>query len=220
MNAGQALQLYNRFRQEHNGVFLITRNCDAKMYLYTAEREANQLVRQKVRCTSILAPDWHKQESVPEVLMNHFFGLNVQSMTNSSKYTANMVAFPERFMTLHLKKNSSEGKSDGSVTATLTFHVAPNVVVEDVQFLLMEQDMKFDDMEIPDITCVRLFGCVNKANIKHLTPTIIAQCCTELSATQVLIVEILPVTDEMRKRFDVKALARQWFISKAKATLA
>jgi len=220
MNASKALQLYNRFREEHNGVFLITRNCDAKMYLYIAKRAGNVLVDNKVDCSVVLAPNWHKQEKIPDVILDNFFALSVFPIAQTSKYTACMAAFPQRPMTLHLKKNSTEHKSDGSVNAMLTFWLSPTASVDNVQLLVMEQEMTFDELEIPDLTRVRLYGCVNVANVKHLSKHMIAEHCVPLSETQVLITEVLEVTDEMRKRFDVRTLARQWLLSKAKSKLA
>jgi len=220
MDAVRSLHLFNRFREEHPGVFLITRNCDAKTYLYLAIRQANVLVDQKVKCMAVLLPDWHKQEPIAEVIMDNFFALKVQTIPNSSKYTATMAAFPQRQMMLNLKKNSSESKSDGTVTATLDFQLSSTVSVENVQLLNMYQEMTFDEMEIPNLTRVHLFGSASKTSVQHLSPEMFAKCCTPFSPTQVLIEEVLEVTDEMRKRFDVKAIAGQWLMSQAKAKLA
>jgi hypothetical protein len=217
MDARQnALQLFTRFRAEHHGVFLITRDVDAKMFLYAAKRLANKLVDERVRCFAVMAPDWHKEEPISDVVLKSFFALDVQPIPDTSKYVARLAAFPERTMTLHMKKNSSESKHDGHVTATTTFVLGKDIQVHNVQLLNIHQIMTFDELEIPDISRVHLYGCVHMTDVSHVPAALLAEKCTKLSDTQYLIEEIVPITDEMRKRFDIKSLAKQWFLSKAK----
>ncbi len=215
-----SFKLYNRFVQEHpTGVFLITRDCDAKMFMYIAQRQTNTLVGEKVRCMAVMAPDYHLEQPIHEVVLNNFFRLKLNPVPGSSKHEACMAAFPERFMMLHLKKNSTESKNDGHVTATTTFALGKQkILVHNVQLLSMKQIMTFDELEIPDLQRVYLYGCVNLENMKHVSPELFTEYCKPISATQCLIHEIVEITPEMRKRFDVKALAAQWFMSKAKLT--
>ena len=216
------LKLYANFTREYpTGVFIITRDCDAKCFMYIAQRHLNTLVGEKVKCVAMIAPNWHKEESIHEVVLNSFFKLHVTSIEGTSKHEARMAAFPERSMILHLKKNSAESKNDGHVTATGTFVLGSGKAtaansVHNVQLLSMHQIVIFDEMEIPDIRRVHLFGCVNKENVQHIDATLLANYCKPYTETQLLIEEVVEITDEMRKRFDIKSLATQWFLSKAK----
>jgi len=211
-----SLKLYTRFIQEHpTGVFLITRNCDAKIFMYIAKRQANTLVGDKVKCMSAMLPDFHKEEPIAEIILNEFFKLHLAPITGTSKHEARMAAFPKRSMILNLKKKQEDAKHEGHITATSTFLIGKSEV-PNVQLLSMCQIMTFDENEIPDLQRVHFYGCVHKDNLAHVDKALIKKHCQVQSETQYLIEEVFEVTDEMRKRFDIKTLAAQWLLAKVK----
>jgi len=210
----QMLTAFNKTKQDKRGlIFLIARSCDLKMYGYYANRRDNALVQQnEVRCTSFFFPKCAEESDVPEFLRNNFYNLNVEKIQGSKSYRAQLVAFPQRNMTLELKKDSAPGKDDGSVASIGKLHLDGHIA-ENVQIFCIYKVMDFTTgiVEMPEVEEIIIYGCVKKTSV----PTDVAQKYHSLSDSQLLIWEIMPITDDIRNRFNVSKLTQDYFFPKS-----
>lgn len=204
------LKLYTLFRNAHkNLVFAISRSCDTKMYGYCANRIAGDMLQpeNEVSCFSVECPDFHAKSDIAPVLLNNFYKLHVSGIPNTKKYHAKIAGFPDRVLTLHLKKNSSPTKNDGNVTSTATLNVA-GTMLENVQVFCIHKFMTFDALERPDVTGVVVFGCINKTNV----PETMRHKFHAISQTQYLVYETIAITDEIKNRFNAITLLKDWLL--------
>ncbi len=206
-----ALKLLNVFQKEHpNLVFYMSRSCDTKLYGYFANRNNNALLQDnEVQCASVMCPEWNIKTEVPPMILDRFFALRVSPIPNSKKYHGVLAGFPDRIMTLNLKKDSKPGKNDGLVTSTSTMHVAGETL-DDVRVFCMHKIMTFNAMDIPDVKQIIAFGSVDKTKV---SPRLAAKLHS-LSDTQFLVWESFPVTPEILKRFDVVAMTSAYLFPK------
>lgn len=185
------------------GLFLMTRNCDAKTCMYTANRKENRLVKgNEVHCAWTTYPEFKQEASVTDVLYKNFFGLQAKQIEDSSRYEARLAGFPNRPMILRLGKKIS-------VTPMATFLVGPETIsVPEVDVIDLHMNMNFDALGVPDLLSVVAYGIVRADRV----PVTAKPYCTPVPNTEFVIVyEKIAITDEMRTRFDVTDLAKQWF---------
>jgi len=206
-DALNALRIFTKFCDDvPDLIFYMSRDCDAKMYSYRAQRKGTEL--KDVSCHIVTCPDFKTEEAIPEVLLRAFFQLNIERIEGCrSKYNAYLRAFSKRTMTLHLKKS-------GLVTATATMKLPSGDAIHDVDIINIHMAMVYDANDIPDILYLTIFGCVDKDAV----PTSLHRHCIVIAddPSMLMIKEIMPITDEMRKQFDLKSLAKEWFLSVTK----
>jgi len=214
MDPVRGLRLFQAHRQVQSSlVFIITRSCDARQYAYYAVREGNELVREKLDCKMVECDDWKTHEALHPILLQNFFGASISRIGDSSKYNCRLAGFPERNMVLHQKKNSSPTITDGHVTSVCTFELEPGVRIQDVQLYNIYLDMTFNDLNIPDVKMVQVQGIAHLSQTKHLSKTQFQLYCMPMDENKVYVIETIPVTPELKKRFDVAALAKGFFAS-------
>ena len=207
--AKTSLQLYNTFLQERsNLIFLMSRNCDAKLNGYMAQRKENSLIAgREVTCTSVICPDFQTDIPINPIVLDQFLGMTVKPVAGTKKYEAYLQAFPERRMILSLKRNSTSSSSDGRVVASMTLTLPNGNQVADVQLFCIHQTMTFDSIGIPDIKQLVIFGCVSPKNI---LPADLKYCITTDTKEHVIVQEVIHITEEVKARFPIDALAKEW----------
>jgi hypothetical protein len=150
------------------------------------------------------------------MLLDSFFGNKTTLVPNTHTYVSRINALPEREMILHLKKNTTPTSSDGHVTAEGSLEIAPGIVVHKAQIINIHMKMTFNELEIPDVSEVRVHACTRIENVQHVPKEVFLRCCKKISDTQVLVTEIIPVTDQLKKRFDAATLTKKFFSSLTK----
>lgn len=207
------LKLMNAYRQlDPSVIFFISRTYDAKLFTYKANRVGNRLVdRNEVSCVSVMVPEFKKESEINPLLLKEFFGINVAPLAGTTKYTACVNGFKERIFTLNLKKNSTPEKSDGKVIATTDFHLPDGSVLKGVELVNVHMDVTFNRLDIPDVSKVEIFGCIQKA----LVPTLYHKSFITLPITpgnpeMLLVSENIIITEDMKRRFNPISLTKQW----------
>jgi len=218
-----ALQIFNSHRRENPSlVFSISRSCDSKQIAYSILREGDALVRERVKCRSVVPRkegisadtpnDWKTQEELSPMLLKNFYGIEVLPIPDTKKYTGKLAAFPERTFVVGLLPNKSTS-SDGNATATTVFEYADGLVIRDCKVYDIFMDMSFDSFGVPNVRKIWLIAFTAIANVKHLNAAQLKQFTKPLSDTHVYVVEPIEVTEQIRSRFDAAGLTKQFIAS-------
>ena len=210
-----ALRLYNAHRKENSAlIFSISRSCDEKEISYYAHREGDALVGKFVSCKAVVSGEWKTQTDLPPFYLDAFYGLTVQPVSGKKTYEGRITAFPDRPVLLALKPNRTPGASDGHVVARCTFELAPGISVPNVQLFKIYMEMTFNALDIPDVTRVFLFGFASLEEVaRHLTKEQLAIHTQPLGEKEVYLTESIPVSAELKKRFDTAGLTKKFLES-------
>lgn len=189
----------------------IIRTCDDLVYAYFAQRVGDQLVGKGVDCQSLQCGKFDKLEPCDPILAESFYHMDVKQIEGTKTYLSKINAFPEREMTLRMKKAPSDTKDahPGFTLAYGTLEIAPGVKVENVHVHTFLNDLVFPDLGAPDLRAVTVYGVVPNKNLTHVPKEVRARCCVALDEDNSYVTEKIVVTDALRKRFDVLNLTKR-----------
>jgi hypothetical protein len=217
MSQVDAMQLFKlaNFCRLHfpNMVFCISRDCDTGLVVYRPIREGNVLKGEYVECHAL---DVHDVvlKPVASVLHKNFFKLETTPVAGTKYYQGYLKALPDRLMKITLKANKTEGKSDGKVAASPTFHLPDGGKIEKVELQNVFFKVVFNELNIPDVREVHCVGVVATADMPPNALAQFPQVFTKLDERQYLMQECIVVTDAMRKSYDPVSLGKQWLMGK------
>lgn len=201
----------------------VTRTCDGVHYAYFARRVGNELVGNYVECKLLECGKWDKLEAPDPVLLESFYGIHVKPIPNTKKYTATINAFPDREMTLIMKKapksDSKETRDHpGFTNAYGTLQLSSGHKVENAQVHTFFNDLVMPDFGTPDLRAVTVFAVTSSEAIAHLPKDIRDRHCKPFAddPSSWYVTETIVVTEELRKRFNVFDLTKRFLQNVAK----